>query len=59
MTTATKERVRLDRVDDGAWLSRLLDDIQTETALRPSASAVERMRNRILERMTDPVRAAA
>jgi hypothetical protein len=59
MTTATKERVRLDRVDNGQWLSRLLTDVQTEIALQPSAIAIERMRGRIQERMKESVRAAA
>lgn len=59
MTTATKERVRLDKVDRGEWLSRLLDDVQTEIAFQPSVTAVARMRAQILDRMNESVRAAA
>ena len=59
MATATRERVRLDRADKGEWLNRLLDDVQTEVAFQPSASAVARMRAQILVRMAEPIRAAA
>jgi hypothetical protein len=59
MTTATQERVRLVQVDNGRWLSRLLADVQTEIALQPSASVIERIRSRLVEEMHDPVRAAA
>ncbi len=59
MTTATKERMRLDRVDKGEWLSKLLDDVQTEVAYEPSGIAVLRMRTRIFESMAEPVRVAA
>ena len=59
MTIATKERVRLDRVDKGKWLNRLLDDVQTEVAYQPNAKAVLRMRTRIFESMTEQVQVAA
>ncbi len=59
MATATKERVRLDRVDKGEWLNRLLGDVQAQVAYQPSAIAVLRMRTRIFESMEETVQAAA
>jgi hypothetical protein len=59
MTTATRDSVRLDRVDKGEWLNRLLDDVQTEIAFQPSVSAVARMRAQIVERMAAPTEVAA
>jgi len=59
MTTATTERIRLDRVDKGEWLNKLLEDVQTGAAYEPTPIAVLRMRTRIFESMAEPVKQAA
>ena len=59
MAIAIREHVRLDRVDRGEWLVKLLEDVQTEAGYQPSASAVARMRAQITAGMTDQTKAAA
>ena len=59
MRTATAEHTRVDRLQDGDWLYRLLGDIRDEVARRPSRRAVERIRGRLLAQMKTPARAAA
>jgi hypothetical protein len=59
MTTATKERTRIDHTDKGEWLTKLLEDVQTEAEYTPAPIAVLRMRTRIFEGMAAPARKAA
>lgn len=59
MTTATKERTRIDRTDKGEWLSRLLEDVETDGSYAPAPIAVLRMRTRLFEGMAEPVKKAA
>jgi hypothetical protein len=57
--TATPERLHIDKMDNGRWLNRLLADVQTELALQPNETAIERMRVRLFEQMNDSARRAA
>lgn len=59
MRTATIQRLRIDRLDEGEWLYRLLADIQEEVARYPSPRAVERIRGRLLTQIKVPTQAAA
>jgi hypothetical protein len=59
MKAATNVRMRLDSLDEGTWLNSLLADIQAEIARQPTMSAIERMRNRVLQRIKHPTQAAA
>ena len=59
MTTATRQRTRIDRLHDGAWLYRLLADIRKEVGEQPSPVAVARIRSRLLAEMKAPEKAAA
>ncbi|MCH8850182.1 MAG: hypothetical protein IIC89_05085 [Chloroflexi bacterium] len=56
---AATTQIRLDRLERGEWLNRLLADVQQEIAREPSTLAVERMRNRLFAEMQTPVRLAA
>jgi hypothetical protein len=59
MTTATKKRTRIDRLDDGEWLSQLLADVRAEVASNPKPQAIERIRGRLNAEIDTPARAAA
>lgn len=59
MTTATKRRTRVDRLDDGEWLYGLLTDVHRQVASHPSPQAIERIRRRLLAEIRTPARAAA
>ena len=56
---AATTQIRLDRLERGEWLNRLLADVQLEIARGPSPRAVERIRNQLLIDMSTPVKAAA
>ena len=56
---AATTQIRLDRLERGEWLNRLLADVQQEIARGPSPRAVERIRNQLLIDMSTPVKAAA
>ena len=56
---AATTHARLDRLERGEWLNRLLADVQQEIAREPSPRAVEHIRNRLLSDMSTPVKAAA
>lgn len=58
MTTA-KKRTRIDRLDEGEWLSQLLTDVRAEVASNPKPQAIERMRDRLYAEIDAPTRAAA
>lgn len=58
MTTA-KKRTRIDRLDEGEWLSELLADVRAEVASNPKPQAIERMRDRLYAEIDAPTRAAA
>ena len=58
MTTA-KKRTRIDRLDEGEWLSQLLADVRAEVASYPKPQAIERMRGRLYAEIEAPARAAA
>ena len=58
MTTA-KKRTRIDRLDEGEWLSQLLADVRAEVASNPNPQAIERMRDRLYAEIDAPTRAAA
>lgn len=58
MTTA-KKRTRIDRLDEGEWLSELLADVKAEVASNPKPQAIERMRDRLYAEIDAPTRAAA
>ena len=58
-STATKPATRIDRLDEGAWLNRLLADVHEEIVGQPSAVAVQRIRARLLAQLNQPTRAAA
>ena len=59
MTTATRKRTRIERLDEGDWLYPLLADAHQQLARQPSPQAVGRIRRRLLARIKAPVRAAA
>lgn len=59
MTTATNKRTRIDRLDEGEWLSELLADVKAEVASNPKPQAIERMRDRLYAEIDAPTRAAA
>lgn len=59
MRTDIQEATRIDRMDNGDWLYRLLADVRQEVAERPSAGAIRRIRARLLAEMKPAVRAAA
>lgn len=59
MRTQTKDRARIDQLDKGEWLYRLLDDVRQEVAEQPKAEAIKRIRARLLVEMQRPERAAA
>lgn len=63
MRTATKHETRagtrIERLDEGDWLNRLLADVHDNVARQPSAGAIERMRGRVLAEIEQPIRAAA
>jgi len=60
MKTATSEAIRrIDRLNEGDWLRQLLADVQRQVATRPSAQAVERIRQRLVAEISTPARAAA
>ena len=56
---AATTHTRLDRLERGEWLNRLLAEVRQEIAREPSTLAVERMRNRLFAEMQTPVRLAA
>jgi hypothetical protein len=58
MTTDTVNRT-IEKIDNGEWLSRLLDDIQKDILRQPTKRAVFRIRNRLFQGMDTPARAAA
>jgi hypothetical protein len=58
MTTQTVNR-SIEKIENGEWLSRLLDDIQKDILRQPTKRAVFRIRNRLFRQMDAPVRAAA
>ncbi len=55
----TDGRSRVERLDEGEWLRRLLADIQKDVSEHPSPQAVERIRTRLLAALEKPARAAA
>jgi hypothetical protein len=57
--SATNVQARLDRLEEGEWLNRLLADMRSEVVSYPSPESVARMRTRLLREMTTPVKAAA
>ena len=59
MTSATKERSRINRREDQDWLYRLLAELQREAAPYPGSQAVARIRVRLVAAMQTPVKAAA
>ena len=59
MKTVDKTRQRIDRVDDGVWLSRLLADVRSEMWRQPSPQAIARIRGRVMAQVRAPLRAAA
>ena len=59
MTTATKKRIRIDRLDEGDWLSELLSDVKGEVASYPKPQAIARIRERLYAEIETPARAAA
>jgi hypothetical protein len=59
MATATQKRTRIDKLDEGDWLQRLLTSEHQRVATDPSPQAIARIRQRILAEMKTPARAAA
>ena len=59
MTTATKKRTRIDRLDEGEWLIELLADVRAEVASYPKPQAIARIRERLYAEIETPARAAA
>jgi len=59
MATATRKRTRIDKLDEGDWLQRLLTSEHQRVATHPSPQAIGRIRQRLLAEMQAPTRAAA
>lgn len=59
MRTETEQDARIERMENGDWLYRLLADVREEVADQPNAEAVKRIRARLLAEMKPAVRAAA
>ena len=59
MTTDTKKRTRIDRLDEGDWLNELLADVRAEVASNPKPQAIDRIRARLYAEIDPPARAAA
>lgn len=59
MTTSTRKRTHLDRVDSGKWLARMLADVPRCVAKEPKPQAIRRMRQRLLAELKRPTKAAA
>lgn len=59
MKTVARQRTRIDTLDEGEWLYRLLADIHEEIASHPSRQAIERIRDRLLTQIEAPAKAAA
>ena len=59
MKAVAKNRQQVDRMDDSAWLGRLLADVRLEFGRQPSPQAVARIRGRVMAQVRAPLRAAA
>ena len=59
MRTETRDQARIDQLDRGEWLYRLLDDVRQEVTEQPKRAAIKRIRARLLVEMQRPERAAA
>ena len=59
MKTATKQDTLSERLNDGDWLYRLLDDVRREIIREPSGLTVQRIRGRLLAQIETPAKAAA
>ena len=49
----------LQQLEDGDWLSQIIAGVQDDIARQPTASAVKRIRARLLAKLSRPERAAA
>jgi hypothetical protein len=57
--TSITRRTRIDEVDEGEWLHRLLADVHDDVARQPSPAAIRRMRGRLMAQIKRPAKAAA
>lgn len=57
--TTIARGIRIDQVDEGEWLHRVLADVHDDVVRQPSPAAVRRMRGRLMAQIKAPVRAAA
>ncbi len=59
MATATQKHTRIDQLDEGEWLHRLLASAHQRVATHPSPQAIKRIRQRLAKQIKAPARAAA
>jgi hypothetical protein len=60
MATASTKHTRIDQLDEGEWLHRLLGPAHQRVATNPSPQAIARIRARLLREIAKtPVRKAA
>jgi hypothetical protein len=60
MAIASSKHTRIDQLDEGEWLHRLLAPAHQRVATHPSPQAIERIRARLLrEIVKTPARQAA
>ena len=60
MATASSKHTRIDQLDEGEWLHRLLAPAHERIATNPSPQAIQRIRARLLREISKtPARKAA
>jgi hypothetical protein len=59
MKIVSRRTARIGRPEEGKWLLRLLVDVNREVAEQPRPEAIKRIRDRLLDAMKPPARAAA